>query len=140
MYKAATRALGETNWPDPLIGLKFEANMLMTNVNAVVWETLMSRMYGHTNFNADTRQVITGAAITSGKENGVYAINFNKDFFLHRPGGETRRGYLQTSPGSNWIFNGNMGAAGNLYSIVNYVAPGGGTVNRQNTAALTGGQ
>ena len=80
-----------------------------------------------------------------GKENGVYGIFFNKDFFLKAPGGETRRTYLVTSPGSNFIFNASMGVAGNLYEIVNYVAPGGGggagnaQVRHQDTAMLTGG-
>jgi hypothetical protein len=131
-----SRATGETNWPDPLIGLKFEANMLLSNVNKTLWSNLMCHYYGHTGGTADTR----ASGPTIGKENGVYVVNFNNDFFLHKPGGETRRTYLQTSPGSNWIFNGNVAGAGNLYSIVNYVAPGGGTANRQNTAALTGGQ
>src|SRR5882757_6284801 len=27
-----TRALGETNWPDPMIAIKFEANMLLSNL------------------------------------------------------------------------------------------------------------
>jgi len=55
-------------------------------------------------------------------------------------GAETRRSYVVTSPGSNFIFNGAIGGAGNLYSIVNYVAPGGGSGAKNNTAALTGGQ
>lgn len=131
-----SRANGETNWPDPLIGLKFEANMLLTNINKAFWQAAMSREYGQIGASADTR----AAGSNPGKENGLYAVNFNQDFFLHKPGGETRRGYLQTSPGSNFIFNGNVGGAGNLYSIVNYIAPGGGTQGRNNTASLTGGQ
>lgn len=132
---AGSRAVGETNFPDPLIGLKFEANMLLSNVAKVLWANLMSRAYGHSGV-ADSR----GAGVSSGKENGLYILNFNDDFFLNKPGGETRRSYLATSPGSNLIFNGSIGGAGNLYSIVNYVAPGGGAASRGNTAALTGGQ
>ncbi len=131
-----SRANGETNWPDPLIGLKFEANMLLSNFNKTLWQNYMSRAYGHAGSAADTRT----AGPTIGKENGLYAWNFNDDFFLHKPGGETRRGYLITSPGSNYIYNGSVGGAGTLYSIVNYVAPGGGANNRGNTASLTGGQ
>jgi len=33
-----------------------------------------------------------------------------------------------------------MGGSGNLYSIVNYVAPGGGAAGAGNTAMLTGGR
>lgn len=131
-----SRANGETNWPDPLIGLKFEANMLLSNYNKTLWANMMSRQYGYTGGTADTR----AAGSNPGKENGVYSLNFNDDFAWQKPGAETRRSYLVTSPGSNFIFNGSMGGAGNLYSLVNYVAPGGGAQSRQNTAALTGGQ
>lgn len=138
---AGARASGETNWPDPLIGLKFEANFLLTQYTKADWQGAMSREYGHFSATADTR----GAGIISGKENGVYLNNFNQDFFMMKPGAETRRTYLVTSPGSNFIINGNFGAAGNLYSIVNYVAPGGGGGSgnaqgrHQDTAQLTAG-
>ena len=127
---AGSRANGETNWPDPLIALRYEANMLLSNINKVVWATLMSREYGHTNATADSRGGGAGGALV-GKENGVYVNSFAQDFFLHKPGGETRRTYLPTSPGSNMIFNGNVGGAGNLYEIVNYVARGGGAAARR---------
>jgi hypothetical protein len=151
MYRGTggARSSGETNWPDPLIGIKFEANFLVTQYTKGDWQGDMSRTYGHTNAAFDTRGPLgTGAAsnLGSGKENGVYGLAFNQDFFLQRPGGETRRGYLVTSPGSNFIINAAMGVAGNLYSIVNYVAPGGGggasnaQPRHQDTAMLTGGQ
>lgn len=131
-----TRATGETNWPDPLIGLKFEANMLLSNLPKILWQEIMAAAYAY-NGAADAR----GAGTAPGKENGVYVQNFNDDFFLRTPGGETRRKYLVTSPGSNYIINGSFGSTGNtLYSIVNYVAPGGGAAARQDTRSLTGGQ
>jgi len=131
-----SRANGETNWPDPLIGLKFEANMILSYVAQTLWQWRMSSMYGYISGTADVR----GAGTTPGKENGVYVLNWNADFFQQNPGSETRRSYLITSPGSNWIFNGSVGGASSLYSLVNYVAPGGGANARGNTAALTGGQ
>jgi hypothetical protein len=138
LYRDAsgTRSGGETNWPDPLIGLKFEANMLLTQFNKAVWQEMMSQMWAYPAATMDVR----GAGAAAGKENGVYMLNWNADFYQHSPGSETRRSYLVTSPGSNFIFNGAMGASGNLYTIVNYVAPGGGASARNNTAALTGGQ
>ena len=143
MYRGTggARSSGETNWPDPMIGLKFEANFLITQLTKLDWQNIMSVDYAHTNGNFDTR----GAGTIPGKENGVYLINFNRDFFLMRPGGETRRSYLVTSPGSNMIINGNFGVTGNLYSIVNYVAPGGGggagnaQSRHQDTTQLTAG-
>lgn len=131
-----SRATGETNWPDPLIGLKFEANMLLSNMPKALWQAIIARSYGYTAAAMDVR----GAGSTPGKENGVYVLNWNNDFAFDKPGSETRRSYLITSPGSNFIFNGAVGGAGNLYSIVNYVAPGGGQQGKGNTAALTGGQ
>ena len=136
-----SRANGESNWPDPLIGLKFEANFLLTQYNQVQWRAEMARVTGYFSATMDVR----GAGTIPGTENGVYGLFFNKDFFIKKIGGETRRAYLVTSPGSNFIFNGTMGAAGNLYSVVNYVAPGGGggagnaQIRHQDTSMLTGG-
>jgi len=129
-----------TNWPDPLIGIKFEANMMVSNIPKLFWQLMIARATGYTNGVFDARQTTAGTNVTAGKENGVWSLFFNDDFFRNAIGGETRRSYLVTSPGSNFIFNGAMGAAGNLYSLVNYIAPGGGVQARQNTAALTGGQ
>jgi len=132
-----SRANGETNWPDPLVGLKFEANMLISNIAKVFWQAMIARATGYWNGTMDARG---STGTVPGKENGVYPLFFNDDFFRNAVGGETRRAYLVTSPGSNFIYNGNVGGAGNLYSVVNYIAPGGGVQARQNTAALTGGQ
>jgi len=132
-----SRANGETNWPDPLVGLKFEANMLISNIAKAFWQAMIARATGYTNGTMDARG---STGTVPGKENGCYPLFFNDDFFRNAIGGETRRGYLVTSPGSNFIYNANVGGAGNLYSIVNYIAPGGGVQARQNTAALTGGQ
>lgn len=131
-----SRANGEAGWPDPVLGIKFEANMIITQLNKIPWQDIMSHEYGYPSGAFDVR----GAGSVPGKENGVYSINWNKDFFKRAIGGETRRSYLVTSPGSNFIFNGAMGTAGNLYEVVNYVAPGGGSAAKNNTAALTGGQ
>jgi hypothetical protein len=147
---SGTRANGELDWPDPLIGVKFEANLLYSNLQKVVWNQVMARNYGYPNTNlqqttpADARMADVAAvgtqatAIFPGLETGVKAINFNKDFAFDKPGSETRRTYLVTSPGSNWIFNGSLGNAGTLYSLVNYVAPAPG--NKADTYSLTGGR
>jgi hypothetical protein len=142
---AGARSSGETNWPDPLIGLKYEANFLLTQYTKADWAGAMAREYGYVATTLDVRGA-AGAGVIPGRENGVFLLNFNQDFFLQKPGGETRRGYLVTSPGSNFIINGNFGVAGNLYEVVNYVAPGGGggagnaQARHQDTAMLTGGQ
>jgi len=150
LYRDSTgsRANGESNWPDPLIGLKFEANFLLTQYNKAQWAAEMSRIFDYQNAANDTRGPLATTAASNlgpGKENGVYALFFNKDFFKKAVGAETRRTYLVTSPGSNFIINGAFGTAGNLYEIVNYVAPGGGggagnaQDRHQDTSSLTGG-
>lgn len=128
-----SRANGELNWPDPLIGLKFEANMLVSQYPKVLWQQMMAKMYGYTNPTVDIR----AAGQIPGKENGVYVLNWNKEFAFMKPGSETRRNYLITSPGSNFIYNGAVGGPGTLYSIVNYIASGGKASS--DTARLTGG-
>ncbi len=145
-----TRAQGELDWPDPIIGIKFEANMLYSQYQKVLWNQVMAKDYGYRNTNlqqttpadarfADVAAVGTQATfVEPGLETGVKVINWNKDFAFNKPGSETRRTYLVTSPGSNWIFNGSLGNAGTLNSIVNYVAPAGG--DKENTLALTGGR
>jgi hypothetical protein len=135
VLRDTTGARNEANFPNPLIGLKFEANMLLSNYSKTLWRQQMAAKYGY-NGALDA----TGAGTIPGGDSGVFMLNWNDDFFMQKPGGETRRSYLITSPGSNFIINGAFGGAGNLYSVVNYVAPGGGAAGRQNTAALTGGQ
>jgi len=136
---SGSRSAGETNWPDPLISLKFEANMLLTNIAKALWQVKMSREYGYNSGTADTR----GPTLLSGKENGVYMLNWNQDFMGWHPGSETRRTYLQTDPGSNFIINGAFGVAGNLFSLVNYVSPataGTGKAQGPVTPDMTGGK
>lgn len=145
-----TRANGELDWPDPIVGIKFEANLLLSQYQKVVWNRQMAMDYGYRNTNlaqttpadarfADVAAVGTQATFTEpGCETGVKVLNWNKDFAFGKPGSETRRTYLVTSPGSNWIFNGSLGNAGTLYSLVNYVAPAGG--NKTDTLGITGGR
>lgn len=147
---AGTRANGELDWPDPLIGIKFEANLLVSQYQKVLWNQQMAKDYGYpgTNLNQTTPADARFADIASvgtqptqifpGLETGVKVLNWNKDFAFNKPGSETRRTYLVTSPGSNFIFNGSVGNAGTLNSLVNYVAPAGG--DKENTSALTGGR
>jgi hypothetical protein len=147
---AGTRANGELDWPDPLIGLKFEANLLYSQFQKVLWNQIMAKDYGYRNTilqqttPADARFADVAASGTQavftepGLEAGVKVVNWNKDFAFNKPGSETRRTYLVTSPGSNWIFNGSVGNAGTLNSIVNYIAPSAG--DKENTFAITGGR
>lgn len=127
-----SRAQGESDWPDPLIQLKFEANSLYSQYLKKLWNRKMAADYGYNGSTFDQANSL---------ENGVKVINWNNDFAFSKPGSETRKSYLVTSTGSNWIFNGSVGGAGThtLYSIVNYVAGPRGS-NKGDTAPFTGGQ
>lgn len=128
----SSRAQGESDWPDPLIQLKFEANSLYSQYQKSLWNRTMGADYGYQGSTFDQASAL---------ENGVKAVNWNKDFAFNKPGSETRKTYLVTSTGSNWIFNGSVGGSGThtLFSLVNYIAPPRGA-NKGDTAALTGGQ
>lgn len=132
-----SRANGDGFWPDPLIGLKFEANMLLSQYPKTLWIQMMSKMYGYASAAVDARNSAGTGFTAPGRENGVFMLNWNKEFAFMKPGSETRRNYLITSPGSNFIFNGAIGGASTLYSIVNYIASGGKASS--DTARLTGG-
>lgn len=137
---ASNRVAGDTGWPATFNSLKFEANMLLTQYDKALWIDEMARKTGF----VGATDVRTAGALP-GREQGVFGLFFNTDFFKKTVGGETRRSYLVTSPGSNFIVNMTVGggSGGNLYSIVNYVAPGGGGASaggkNTDTASLTGG-
>lgn len=136
----SNRVAGDTGWPATLNSLKFEANMLLTQYDKALWIDEMARKTGF----IGASDVRTAGAIP-GREQGVFGLFFNTDFFKKTVGGETRRTYLVTSPGSNFIVNMTVGGGtgGNLYSVVNYIAPGGGGASaggkNTDTASLTGG-
>lgn len=130
---------GEGGLPTTFNSLKFEANMLLTQYDKSLWQNYMAKILGY----VGSHDVRTAGSIP-GLEYGVYGLFFNKDFFKSTVGGETRRTYLVTSPGSNFIINWTIAGSnsGNLYSVVNYVAPGGGgasSAKSSDTASLTGG-
>jgi hypothetical protein len=138
-FSSASGTLGEGGLPNTFNSLKFEANMLLTQYDKLLWINYMAKILGYPG-SRDTRT----AGAVPGLENGVYGLFFNKDFFKNTVGGETRRTYLVTSPGSNFIINWTIAGtnSGNLYSVVNYVAPGGGgasAARSSDTASLTGG-
>jgi hypothetical protein len=138
-YSTGAGTLGEGGLPTTFNSLKFEANMLLTQYDKLLWRNYMAKILGFPGAG-DTRT----AGAVPGLENGVYGLFFNKDFFKNTVGGETRRTYLVTSPGSNYIINWTIAGtnSGNLYQVVNYVAPGGGGASQSHssdTASLTGG-
>jgi len=111
-----SRSQGESDWPNPFI-LKFEANEIVNRL-ARHWRYLIAAKYGYGH---------TGALeAVGGQDNGVFPLWFNDDFGL-KPGAETRRRYLRTSPDSRLQLGCSIGGTGahTLYTLVNHVAPAG---------------
>ena len=112
---AGSRAVGETNWPDPF-KLKLEANIMVDRLKKV-WQDKIATDYNYSGATFDT---------VGSKDNGLYVLPFCKDFYP-KPGWETRRGYLPTTDAMKLQVIGNTLGAGTLDVYTNYVAPGAGT-------------
>ncbi len=110
----ASRTQGDADFPDPF-RLKFEANDLMDRLKNV-WRHRIATDYG---YSATVETV-------GGRDYGVYPKPFTHDFGL-KPGAETRRSYLRTSPDSRLQVQGTITGTGahKLYVLMNHVAPAG---------------
>lgn len=113
----SSRSQGESDWPDPF-KLQLEANVIVDRIKKI-WQLEIARNFGYS-------AAVGDAAL--GKDNGVYFETFCKDF-THRPGWETRRGYLVTTDAMRLQARGSIGGSGahTLGVLTNYVAPGAGS-------------
>lgn len=113
---AGSRTVGETDFPDPFM-LQVEANILMDRFKRV-WQHRIAQAYGYTGATFDAAE---------SHDNGVYVEPFCGDF-THKPGWETRYGYLETASGTRVQVKGTLGGAGThqLRVYTNYVAPASG--------------
>jgi hypothetical protein len=105
-----TRATGDTDWPDPQLVQFKGLNML--NRTKTLWKARMSKDYGYT---------ATAADAPMGLDNGVYVLNFNKDF-TNAPGDELRNTYLSTKTGDVFALNGSWAGASTMYVLASYLA------------------
>ena len=134
---ATPRASGETNWFDPFT-LRVEGNNLIVRLKDVWLQRISDNGYigdAGGSVAAAPRTGIgdnyTGAVAalnTLSKDNGVYVEPFCLDF-AHKPGYETRRGYLATSSAARVEAQGTIpGGTGPLTFtvITNDVAPANG--------------
>lgn len=111
-----TGARTTTDFPDPL-NIQFEA-VTLTTLPRLLWLHKMQQDYGY------------DAALNAagGLDTGVFVLPFNKDFGL-KPGGELRRGYLETGTGTRFEMYGNLGTSTATHSfrvLTNDVMPAGG--------------
>jgi len=120
---AGSRTVGETDFPDPF-QLQVEANILIDRYKRV-WQHRIGQAYGYVGATFDAAEA---------HDNGMYVEPYCNDF-VHKPGWETRYGYLETASGTRLQVKGTLGGAGahTLRVWTNYVAPANG-----DTFALTG--
>lgn len=112
---AGSRVQGEADFPDPF---KLQAQaIILVNRRKANWQDRIARDY-----NMDT----VGEA-KNNKDNGVYVLPYNKDFFS-KPGWENRRSYLRTSDGQRLEVSAVIGGAGahRMDVFANYVSPAPG--------------
>jgi hypothetical protein len=113
----APRANGDANFPDPFTML-YETSTPIQRIKAV-WQYMIAEMYGYT---------ATTVGINS-RENGVYPESYARDFG-HKPGAETRLGYLPSSAATTFNLSGTQGSTGTgpgvLTVLINKVVPAQG--------------
>lgn len=107
--KTTTPARTTTNFPNPLTVI-YEGQQ-MTIFDRVIWRHIMARWFGYT----------AAAEAAGGLDTGVFVLPFDRDFGLI-PGGEIGNGYLPTTSGTRYEFQGSLGAAGSLEVLVNDVS------------------
>lgn len=122
--ETGSRSGADNEFPDPFT-LQYETAITRKTLRSV-WRHKIASDFGY--------DAAVGAA--GGRDNGVYPMPFNLDFFL-KPGAETRFSYLPVSSATNIIMSGTVNAGGvSSYTIlVNKVVPAGG-----NPMVLTGGR
>lgn len=110
---ATGAARSAADFPSP-VTFNWKGN-LFRNVTKNLWNDEMARAYG-----------LTGAASDTGVglDTGVYAVNFNQDFFSE-PGSELGIGYLDTQVGDAFEVLGTWNASSTLYWVLNFFGVNG---------------
>lgn len=122
---AGNRQTGDADFPDPFTML-YETSTPIARIKAI-WQHMIGADYGYNGTTPD----VAGA-----RDYGVYPETYCKDF-AHKPGYETRLGYLPVSSATTINVSGNIGGSGahTLTVLVNKVVPANG-----NPLVLTGGR
>jgi hypothetical protein len=119
---SGVRSVGDADWPDPF-QLTYETSQPVSRIRDV-WRHQITEDYGYT----------AAVETANGRDYGLYPLPFNQDF-THKPGYETRLGYLPVSSATNIGTAGTIGGSGThtLVALINKVVPAGG-----DPMALTG--
>lgn len=111
----ASRATGDANFPDRF-ELQYETAVPVSRIKTI-WRHMIGQNFGY-NGTVET---------AGGRDYGVYPETYCQDF-SHKPGYETRLGYLPFSSATTANISGTIGGAGvhTLSVLVNKVIPAGG--------------
>jgi len=125
-----SRSQGESDWPDPF-KLQLQSNILVDRIKAL-WQHYLAQDYGLTGAVGDG--YTSAGLLLNSKDNGVYTLPFNRDFYP-KPGWENRRSYLRTTDGMRLKALGSIGGSGThkLTVFTNYIGVGAGTTLAQIT-------
>lgn len=110
------RLTGESSFPDNF-KMQLQSNILVDRPKKI-WKRRITEDYGY----------LAAGDAAGGKDNGLYALNYCKDFYP-KPGWENRRQYLRTTDGMRLQMKGTLGGSGAHSMIVytNYVGIGQGS-------------
>lgn len=119
---SASRTVGDTNFPDRF-ELQYETAIPVSRIKTI-WRHMIGALFGYT----------AAVETAGGRDYGVYPETFCQDF-AHKPGYETRLGYLPFSSATTANISGTLGGSGaqTLAVLVNKIIPAGG-----DPMALTG--
>lgn len=120
VFRAATRALGESNWPDPLTWFIDSRPQELIEIG-----TLRDRIHDRYGYGGTG---LAGAAIANeaanGRDAGVFVLDFCHEFD-GQAGHENRDLWLETEGGTKLEIQGTFGAAGTMTVLTNDVSVAG---------------
>lgn len=108
-FKTSAPLRSTTQAPDP-VTIVYEGQQ-MTIQGRQLWRHMMGRWFGYT----------AAVDTAGGLDAGVFVIPFNRDF-SHLVGAELGNGYLPTTSGTRYEYQGNLPAAGSVEVLVNDVS------------------
>lgn len=119
VFRAATRVLGNTNWPDPVTLYLDTRPLDIIEVN-----NFRHQMYERTGFGGAVGATIPANDAAQGLDNGVFVYDFMHEFD-GQLGRENRDLWLPTLGSTRLEIQGSFGAAGTLTVLTNDVAIAG---------------
>lgn len=119
VYRAATRVLGSTNWPDP-----FTLYLDTRPLDIVEKNNFLYQMYERTGFGGVLGATVPSVDTPQGLDSGVFVYDFMHEFD-GALGRENRDLWLPTLGSTRLEVQGSFGAAGTLTVLTNDVAIAG---------------